>query len=442
MDWLVSGHHPDAAARATVLVGDHLRRHAADPDAVEQALADTQRLVATALTPGTGALRVHLDWTGALPTLSVGRLAHDAPTGTTDGAVVPVRDREAVDAGVLDSVGPVALAVERRVQEIFRAGPPPTPLVDVDPRRDGAAAAAVALVAAREAHPTVSGPQSAGLAGAILAQAAAEDEPDLDAHQAAALIQEVHAALGSDAQVAVTDDGVIEMSMTTCPFGPAVSTAPSLCHLSAGLAGQIAARVHGHATVLLDETLALGDPGCHLHVRLEPAEEDVRGETHQWPTVATTPNEPTPHLDLSLSLPNETSSVPVVRRLAAQALRAFGVTGEDIDDVQLAITEACANVVDHATDADTYEVKVELAADRCAITVVDQGRGFDPSATVGPPAVDAESGRGLMLMRALVDNVAFRSEPQAGAVVHMVKTLRFDRAHPLWRDRELPHTGT
>jgi hypothetical protein len=56
--------------------------------------------------------------------------------------------------------------------------------------------------------------------------------------------------------------------------------------------------------------------------------------------------------------------------------------------------------------------------------------------------VDAESGRGLMLMRALVDNVAFRSEPRAGAVVHMVKTLRFDRAHPLWRDRQLPHTGT
>ena len=130
-----------------------------------------------------------------------------------------------------------------------------------------------------------------------------------------------------------------------------------------------------------------------------------------------------------------------MRRLAAQALRAFGVLGEDIDDVQLAITEACANVVDHATDADTYEVKVELAADRCAITVVDQGRGFDATAVTGPPPPDAESGRGVVLMRALVDNVAFRSEPQAGAVVHMVKTLRFDSGHPLWRDRELPHTG-
>ncbi|MEO5711233.1 MAG: hypothetical protein ABIQ59_15605 [Nocardioidaceae bacterium] len=51
---------------------------------------------------------------------------------------------------------------------------------------------------------------------------------------------------------------------------------------------------------------------------------------------------------------------------------------------------------------------------------------------------DAESGRGLVLMRALTDNVAFQSQPQAGAVVHMVKTLRFEREHPLRRSSEAP----
>lgn len=88
--------------------------------------------------------------------------------------------------------------------------------------------------------------------------------------------------------------------------------------------------------------------------------------------------------------------------------------GEDIDDVQVAITEACANVVDHATDSDTYEVKVGLAADRCAITVVDQGLGFDATTVPLRAEPDAESGRGLVLMRALTDNVAFQSQPQAG----------------------------
>jgi serine/threonine-protein kinase RsbW len=95
-------------------------------------------------------------------------------------------------------------------------------------------------------------------------------------------------------------------------------------------------------------------------------------------------------------------------------------------------------VVDHAVDSDTYEVKVELASDRCAITVVDQGRGFDATTLPEQAPPDAESGRGLLLMHALVDNVAFQSEPQAGAVVHMVKTLRFERDHPLRRQADAP----
>jgi serine/threonine-protein kinase RsbW len=140
-----------------------------------------------------------------------------------------------------------------------------------------------------------------------------------------------------------------------------------------------------------------------------------------------------PQLDLSVNLPRETASVPIVRRLAAQALRAFGVVKQDVDDVQLAISEACANVIHHATDVDTYEVQFELAADRCAITVIDRGGGFDADAVPPQTSDTAEGGRGLALMRSLVDKIDFRSEPQAGAVVHMVKTLRFDKSHPFWR---------
>jgi len=157
----------------------------------------------------------------------------------------------------------------------------------------------------------------------------------------------------------------------------------------------------------------------------------VRGERHRWPPTARSSGGPTPNLAVSLSLPREGGSVPVVRRLAAQALRAFGVTSDDIDDVQLAISEACANVIDHAADTDTYEVKVELAANRCAITVVDQGGGFDATLVPGVAEISAEAGRGVALMRAVVDNLDFRSEPLAGAVVHMVKNLHYDPTHPL-----------
>lgn len=138
-----------------------------------------------------------------------------------------------------------------------------------------------------------------------------------------------------------------------------------------------------------------------------------------------------PRLELSVNLPRESVSVPVVRRLAAQALRAFGVRHEHISDVELAITEACANVIDHAADTDSFEVQVEVAADRCSISVLDHGTGFDGISEQG--ADDAETGRGVRLMQALVDRLAFRNEPQAGTVVHMVKNLEYDNEHPLWQ---------
>ena len=439
MDWLINAGASAPVSEALVLLGDHLGRHAAQRDSVEPALARVTPRLEEALGTGTSApWRLRLDWTSARPTLQLAPVRGTVPDGLTHGEPVDARQRGELAALVGDATLTEELSVERRVQDVFTAGPPPTPLVDVDPRRDGAASVAVALVAARAAHPTVTSPQSAALAGAILAQASVDPHAELTAESAADLIRELHGALGSDAHVVVTDDRVIELSATTCPFGPGVVGAPALCHVTAGLAGQIAARVHGQATAVLDETMALGDAACHVHVRLGPEGDDVRGASHQWPAVATASVDPAPHLDLSLSLPTESGSVPVVRRLAAQALRAFGVEHEDIDDVQLAITEACANVVDHAVDSDTYEVKVELASDRCAITVVDQGRGFDATTLPEQAPPDAESGRGLLLMHALVDNVAFQSEPQAGAVVHMVKTLRFERDHPLRRQMDTP----
>jgi serine/threonine-protein kinase RsbW len=301
----------------------------------------------------------------------------------------------------------------------------------IDPATQGAAAVAVALSAAMEAHPTATPPQTAAIAGSILAGAVERDPAD--AAEVADAFVRMHAALGSDAHVVASRDDLVELAVTRCPFG-AAGAGGSLCHVSSGLAGQLGARVRGSATVVLDESIADGDPECHLQVRLGADASDQDGaQPHFWPPHAVANHQTVPNLDLSVSLPRESVSVPVVRRLAGQALRAFGVYDEDVDDVQLAITEACANVIDHAAETDTYEVKIELAADRCALTIVDQGSGFDAAGVPDQAEHDAEMGRGLTLMRALVDNVAFRNEPQAGAVVHMVKTLRYDTAHPLRR---------
>ena len=125
------------------------------------------------------------------------------------------------------------------------------------------------------------------------------------------------------------------------------------------------------------------------------------------------------HFDLHLSLPRESRYVPVLRTIAAEFLVHLGVEAEDVSDVELALTEACANVVRHATGTDEYRVEVTVAEDGCSISVVDDGPGFDPD---GVRLADAreEHGRGLALMDAVVDRVTFTRDPE-GHRVHLEK---------------------
>ncbi|MGN6330638.1 MAG: ATP-binding protein [Motilibacteraceae bacterium] len=437
MDWLLDRRDQRSAERALSGLGDHLRRHAAYQPPVDEAVQQVRSLIHQS--PAGGLARLHLDWSAERPRVSLAPVADVgglAQLDLTAGEPVRAEHRRALAEVVGEPVGEVVLEVPRRVQDAFAQGPPPMPLVSSEPRVDGVASVAVAMAAAGEAHPAASGAQLAALAGSALADVVTQDTPLSDAASVAELFVQTHRALGGDPVVVDLRDDVVEVAVRRCPFGDGVTGAETLCHVSTALAGRLGARVRGEATVVLDETIASGDDECHLQLWLGDPGDGVRGEHHRWPPAAGSASGSAPQLELSVNLPREGGSVPVVRRLAAQALRSFGVTEHDVDEVQLAITEACANVIDHAAESETYEVRVELAADRCSITVVDQGGGFDATAVPANAHDHAESGRGMTLMRALVDNVDFTSQPQAGAVVHMVKTLDYDRAHPLWRGRD------
>lgn len=135
-----------------------------------------------------------------------------------------------------------------------------------------------------------------------------------------------------------------------------------------------------------------------------------------------------------LCLPRDSSTLSVVRHIAASALEELGVVTEEIDDVTLAVTEAAANVVKHSGADDRYEVHVTIEDATCEIRVVDKGQGFDSDgrsmAMAGP---SEEQGRGMALMAALVDSVRFESRPEAGTVVHLVKDLTLRPDGPLRR---------
>src|SRR4051794_9791025 len=110
-------------------------------------------------------------------------------------------------------------------------------------------------------------------------------------------------------------------------------------------------------------------------------------------------------LTLRLALPREGKSVPVVRAILKHALLALGVERNVIGDIELALTEACTNVLDHAGGTEEYEVVAGIDGAICCIEVVDKGVGYDATGTFGDRGHDAEDGRGLVLMKAVSDRV-------------------------------------
>ncbi len=149
---------------------------------------------------------------------------------------------------------------------------------------------------------------------------------------------------------------------------------------------------------------------------------------------------PDPDVKFGLVFRCETLSVPVMRRVLGDTLRGLGVDEESVYDILLAATEACTNVLTHGgRQVRGYAVVTSLGAVGCQVEVADDGAGLaardaaerDVSPQGTPVAQLPESGRGLAVMRACVDNVTLDSRPGHGTVVTMRKHISWSTDAPL-----------
>ena len=131
-------------------------------------------------------------------------------------------------------------------------------------------------------------------------------------------------------------------------------------------------------------------------------------------------------LSLALTLPRDEQTVPVARHIVRNAMAQVGVEETCVYDFELALSEACTNVLLHSGPGDQYLVRLDLEDRLGVIRVIDVGHGFDSARLqAGDPIPDAERGRGLGLMRALVDRVDLTSRPEAGTIVTLEKVLDY-----------------
>jgi predicted ArsR family transcriptional regulator len=77
-----------------------------------------------------------------------------------------------------------------------------------------------------------------------------------------------------------TEDRIV-LGNRACPFGEMVRDRPSLCMMTSNVFGHIAAQNLGYAAVALEETIAMGDPGCRVVVYLR-AQDQLPDEAREY----------------------------------------------------------------------------------------------------------------------------------------------------------------
>ena len=120
--------------------------------------------------------------------------------------------------------------------------------------------------------------------------------------------------------------------------------------------------------------------------------------------------------DVRLTLPARPENVAVIRHVLGAFAEALRLPPELVEDMRLAVTEACTNVVRHAYrdgESGPIDVVIRPNGDRLDLIVADDGQGIGPSRDVAGP------GLGLPLIAALADSVELQQGPRRGSRVTM-----------------------
>jgi serine/threonine-protein kinase RsbW len=130
-------------------------------------------------------------------------------------------------------------------------------------------------------------------------------------------------------------------------------------------------------------------------------------------------------IELERTLPSEVAAISPFVDGVMLLFRQCGCVSESESEVEIALREALANAIihgNHENPGKQVYVRCRCKPDEISIAVKDEGRGFDVDKIADPTAPEntgSDHGRGIYLMKALMDEVRFE---EGGVVVHMRKS--------------------
>lgn len=131
----------------------------------------------------------------------------------------------------------------------------------------------------------------------------------------------------------------------------------------------------------------------------------------------------------TVSFPGRFESLPQISEFVSHAARSAGLSEKAIYAVQLAVDEACSNIIDHAyggEDKGSMECSVVVDDEGLTVILRDHGNPFDPQNIPNPQVnVPLENlkrrGVGVFLMRKMVDEVRYEHSPEGGNKLTLIK---------------------
>ncbi|MCY4160051.1 MAG: ATP-binding protein [Bacteroidetes bacterium] len=135
----------------------------------------------------------------------------------------------------------------------------------------------------------------------------------------------------------------------------------------------------------------------------------------------------------TLIVPSATRHLIKVRKFVVESARQAGVNETHIEALQLAVDEACANIIEHAyqgNSANKVNLTMTIEATRVIVRIRDHGRSFDRRAYQRPDVVELSRNRksgglGVDIIRRLMDHVEYFSEDGVNEIT-LIKLLRSD----------------
>lgn len=136
--------------------------------------------------------------------------------------------------------------------------------------------------------------------------------------------------------------------------------------------------------------------------------------------------------NFSLIVDSRLERLPDIAEFIQQAAQAYGLNEDQTYDVQMAVDEACTNVIQHAYGGrsdGTIDITCEKSGNKLVVTVRDFGKRFDPKKVARPRTQDPLSrrnigGLGIFFMQKMMDQVEFKFSPSEGNRLTMVKKIK------------------